>query len=122
MPEQDLFELIARRWSEIRLLRLAEVRYITTYIRALEASSQVATATVHPLNRAATRPKTSLTSNKRGYLVDRGSTPNAEPQIKPDSPNVPSLLINNKRNRRILRRRRARQANQENRRQHADIT
>ena len=37
MPTQDLFVLLLNRLSETRLLRLAEVRYLTSFILKLEA-------------------------------------------------------------------------------------
>jgi len=39
MSIQELFESIANRLSETRLLRLAEVRLLTTYIRQFEESA-----------------------------------------------------------------------------------
>mmetsp|Transcript_5310 Transcript_5310/g.7828 ORF Transcript_5310/g.7828 Transcript_5310/m.7828 type:complete len:184 (+) Transcript_5310:65-616(+) len=125
MPIQDLFELLINRLSETRLLRLAEVRYLTSFIQALEARLEPAAAERQPTDDNVEEAER-LFIEERGYLEDRRSRrtetragrPEHNTVRRPERPIVASAP--ERRNRRILRRRRARQAIQRARQQATD--
>ena len=130
MPSQDLFDNIIHRLSEIRLLRLAEVRHITNYIRALEESTNSNRTDTRRPERTGQQRHTNqeetefaraerLFIEERGYLVDRRTEARAgrtESQAgRPERPIVTN--VNNRRTQRALRNsRRARQVNRRNHR------
>ena len=120
MPTNELFALLLNRLSEERLLRLAEVRYLTSFIQELETRRDPENTTRPAVNRRNTdNDEPALSSieeaerlfiEERGYLNARRTTNNERPVTAPV--NTPERIIAGARNNRFSRRQRTRQATQ----------
>mmetsp|Transcript_6936 Transcript_6936/g.10100 ORF Transcript_6936/g.10100 Transcript_6936/m.10100 type:complete len:200 (+) Transcript_6936:98-697(+) len=131
MPTQDLFVILLNRLSETRLLRLAEVRYLTSFIQELEARLGPAETDDHVNNTPAENnleEAERLFIEERGYLEERpsrrtetrASRPERPIAVRASRPERPIVANTHPRNNILRRRRRARQAAHQARRQAGD--